>query len=86
MFMKNALITLGLLMSLNSFANIEHVDDELTRPAQVEIESNRACFRELETQGCGDPGDDVSHFRSCMNNVFVDLSKNCQRLMKDLYQ
>ncbi|MFP5386708.1 MAG: hypothetical protein ACLGHN_11555 [Bacteriovoracia bacterium] len=83
--MKNILLALGMIFALDSFATIE-AEPEPTRPTEKEIQSNRGCFKELETQGCGDPGADIHHFRTCMNNVFPTLSKSCKKLMTDLYK
>lgn len=83
--MKNVLIALGMVFTLNSYADIEYIPGEVTTVSQEEINKNRACFKELEVQGCGDPGVDHQQFRSCLNNTFSTLSKDCKKMMSNLY-
>ena len=83
--MKNIILAIGMILALDSFATIEH-EPETSKPTETEIQSNRACFKELKELGCGDPGEDLQRFRSCMNNVYPTLSKSCQKLMTDLYK
>ncbi len=83
--MKNFIFGIGLLLTVNVFANIEYDPSQSSRPSDKAIESNRSCFRELETQGCGDPADH-EHFRACMNNSFAGLTESCQALMTKLYK
>ncbi|MCM2349374.1 MAG: hypothetical protein NDI69_05080 [Bacteriovoracaceae bacterium] len=83
--MKNIVLMIGLLFSLTALADIEYVEDNQAKPTQAEITKNRACFQELITQGCGDPGEDPQQFRSCMSNVYSTLTKDCQTLMSKLY-
>ena len=84
--MKNIILMTGLLLSFQAFADIEYVEDNQAKPTQVEISKNRACFQELERQGCGDPGDDPQQFRSCMSNVYSTLTTDCKALMTKLYR
>lgn len=83
--MKNFILLASLLLTLNVFADIEHTDNAPARPSEEEIARNRACFQDLATQGCGDPGEDPQQFRSCMSNVYSTLDKHCQDLMSTLY-
>jgi hypothetical protein len=84
--MKKLFIISSLMLSLTSFATIEHSDMNTSKPTETEVETNRKCFRQLEDEGCGDPGEDIHRFRVCMNNVFPTLTKSCQKLMTDLYK
>jgi len=82
--MKKLLIPI-LVFSLHSaYASIEFEGDE-QQPTSKEITKNRACFEELARNGCGDPGEDVKQFRSCLKNVHSTLSPDCQQLMNYLY-
>lgn len=69
---------------VNAQASIEF-EGNTAEPTPQELSNNRACFEELEKNGCGDPGEDVKQFRSCMHNVYSTLGKSCQKLMTDLY-
>lgn len=84
--MRKIFTAIVLILSLNVFADIQLSDKQAPQPTAAEQASNRACFSDLERLGCGDPGDDVEHFRSCMNNVYSSLNAECKALMKDLYQ
>lgn len=84
--MKTVILIIGMVIALDSFGTIEHTENKGAKPSASEVQSNRYCFQELLRLGCGDPGDDIQHFRACMNNVFSDLPKNCQKLMLDLYK
>jgi hypothetical protein len=70
---------------MNSYADIEHVPAERRVASATKVESSRSCFKELEAQGCGDPGVDMTHFRSCLNDSFSGLSDSCQSMMNRLY-
>ena len=83
--MKNFLFGLGLIFTLNAMADIEYIPSEAKKTSGAQIETNRACFKELEAAGCGDPLDH-EHFRSCMNNAYDSLTENCQKLMTKLYK
>lgn len=84
--MKYALMFLTLSFIFNAYADIEYMPNEVSSaPSEQEISKNRACFQELITLGCGDPAEDSEHFRSCMANVYPNLSKSCQSLMSILY-
>lgn len=82
--MKKLLVPLFMLFMLNSYATI--VDDGINdQPSPAEIAKNRACFEELEKNGCGDPGEDPKQFRICLHDSFANLSKDCQKMMSGLY-
>lgn len=83
--MKNLILSMGLLLSVNAIADIEYIPTDRSQASQAEISKNRACFEEISTQGCGGPGEDHQHFRSCLNNVFPKLSRDCQKMMSNLY-
>ena len=84
--MKNLIVFGLMIFAFNGLANIEYSPEAVSKPSQTEIDSNRACFQDLEELGCGDSGEDVENFRSCMNNVYSSLDKSCQKLMNDLYK
>ncbi|MFL5810181.1 MAG: hypothetical protein ACJ749_11710 [Flavisolibacter sp.] len=84
--MKNIFFALYLLFVMNAKADIEYSPADVKGKATAaEITNNRSCFQELENEGCGNPGDDVKQFRSCMNNVYPRLSDGCQKMMSNLY-
>lgn len=83
--MRTTLLALGLIFTINAHANIEYSPAEVSKATPQEIAQNRACFEELKVQGCGDPGEDVQHFKSCLKNVHSTLSANCQKMMTELY-
>lgn len=83
--MKNIFLLSIMIFSLNAFAEIDP-REPAAKPSASQIASNHACFSDLELLGCGDPGEDIEHFRSCMNNVYSTLAPSCQTLMKDLYR
>jgi hypothetical protein len=83
--MTNILLLASFLLVQTSFANIEY-DGVSVKPTQAERTRNRACFEELKINGCGDPGEDPQHFRSCMSQVFEKLSPECQAMMNKLYR
>lgn len=84
--MKTILIALSLLVVMNANADIEYsADDAQGKATPAEVTRNQSCFRELEDNGCGNPGEDVKQFRSCMKNVFPNLSNDCQKMMSNLY-
>lgn len=66
-------------------ASIEHDGKTQTEPTAAEIQKNRACFEEVAKNGCGDPGEDIKQFRSCLHNVFPTLSVDCKKMMTKLY-
>lgn len=84
--MKTIFVTLSLLAVMNSKADIEYsADDAKGKATPAEITRNQSCFREVEDNGCGSPGEDIKHFRSCMKNALPNLSDDCQKMMSDLY-
>jgi hypothetical protein len=85
--MKSFLILSALSISLYSWSNIEFSPEENTKgKAQPEeVVRSRACFQELKVQGCGDPGEDIKHFLSCLSDVKHSLSAPCKKLMRELY-
>lgn len=83
--MKYTFVALSLLFTISANADIEYSPQEPAKATPQEISKNRACFEELKVQGCGDPGDDINHFKSCLNNVHSTLTDNCKRMMTDMY-
>lgn len=83
--MKKFLILIFAFSLTQANATIEHDPSSLTEPSAQEISKNRACFEELEMKGCGDPGEEVMHFRSCLKDVLPSLTTDCRELMNYLY-
>jgi hypothetical protein len=84
--MRNLILICGILLMVNAYATIEADDNKIFDVSQEEIMKNRACFKDLETNGCGDPGEDPKQFRACMSNVYPKLDVDCQKLMNKLYK
>lgn len=83
--MKKLLVVLCLVMSVSAFANIEYSADQDSALSSAEIAQNRACFEEVAKLGCGDPGEDPQHFKSCLRNIHSSLPTNCKKMMTNLY-
>lgn len=83
--MKNFTLMIGLLFVMNAQADIEYSADQDSRPSTEEISSNRACFEEVARLGCGDPGEDSSHFQTCLKESSPKLTAKCKTMMKELY-
>jgi hypothetical protein len=78
--MKIKLTILSMLMMFNVYAQ-----DKAARPSEAEVAKNRACFQELEVQGCRSQEEDPEQFRSCLANVHESLDEHCQDMLLDLY-
>lgn len=83
--MKLFLIPVFALFIFNAKADIEHVVGDDDQPTPLEITKNRACFEEVAKQGCGDPGEDQKHFRTCLHDAFPILTDDCRKMMSGLY-
>lgn len=83
--MKVFYIALITLTFTQSFATTEHSPEDMIQPSALEVSQNRACFLEVSENGCGDPGEDIQQFRSCLHNVFSSLTPRCQKMMSNLY-
>lgn len=83
--MKKIIIAFGMVFALNSLASMTYTESKGSKPTAQERQNNRACFSQLSADGCGDPGEDPKHFRSCMADVYPRLSTECKKLMSDLY-
>jgi sulfite reductase alpha subunit-like flavoprotein len=83
--MKSISIALLMFFMTNAHANIEYNSEDAAQTSPQELAQNRACFGELSNQGCGDPGEDVKTFRSCLHDSFAQLTPNCQKMMTGLY-
>ncbi len=83
--MKNILLVIALLFVIDAHADIEYSSTEESKVTIQEITSNRACWEEVSTLGCGAPGEDPIHFRACLKNVHPTLSSNCKKMMTSLY-
>jgi hypothetical protein len=58
---------------------------EYQHPSDSEIQQKRACFEDLEVQGCVKQEDDPAEFRACLSNVLDRLDESCQKVMLELY-
>lgn len=83
--MKQTLIALGLVFTLNTHAAVEPESKKAVQPTAAEIAKNRACFQELEKQGCGSLEEDQERFRSCMSYVHTTMDDHCKNMMQSLY-
>ncbi|MGE3611065.1 MAG: hypothetical protein AB7I27_15850 [Bacteriovoracaceae bacterium] len=83
--MKKMIILSWLISSFTVNASIDASSLKSTEPTPQEIKSSRACFLEVEKQGCRHPSEDHEHFRSCMSDVFSRLSPSCQKMFSELY-
>lgn len=83
--MRTTLLALSLIFAFNAQANIDYSPNEVSKATPQEIAQSRACFEELKVQGCGDPGEDIQQFKSCLKNVHPTLTANCQKMMTELY-
>lgn len=83
--MKLLITVLSLLLSLSVYADIEYSPGDDSVPTTEEISKNRACFEEVASHGCGDPGEDPNHFKSCLKNIHSGLTSHCKTMMSDLY-
>lgn len=83
--MKSLFILLLMFSLTGAKASIEHSAQDNDQPTSEEIMKNRSCFEEVSQNGCGDPGEDIRQFRSCLHNVFPTLSQECRRMMSRLY-
>lgn len=84
--MKHILIALSLLIVMNAKADIDaSVDDGKGKATPAEITQSQSCFRELEDEGCGNPGENMQEFRACLSAAYPKLSDNCQKMMSTLY-
>lgn len=82
--MKHILIALSLLVVINARADIDaSTDDGKGKATPAEITRNQSCFRELEDEGCANPG--AKEFRACMSAAYPKLSDSCQKMMSNLY-
>lgn len=74
------LITLAALISVSSaFAK------EYQHPTDSEIQQKRACFQDVEVQGCTKQEEDPVQFQECLSNIVDKLDDSCKDLMLDLY-
>lgn len=83
--MKKLFVVMSLVMSFGAYADIEYSADQDSKPTIIEINKNRACFEEVAKLGCGDPGEDPKHFKSCLKDIHSSLSTSCKKMMSDLY-
>lgn len=83
--MKKIFFVTCLLLVMNAYADIEYSAAEESQTTTEEVLQSRYCFKEVELQGCGDPGEDPGHFRSCLKNIKSKLTKGCNKMMTELY-
>lgn len=83
--MKKIIFSLCLFATIPALANLDSADAINVVPNAARVNASRACFSELDKMGCGHPKDDLSHFRTCMSEIYSTLDVNCQKIMKRLY-
>lgn len=83
--MKYFLPAIALSFMISARASIEYVESEQSHATPEEIQQSRACFKEVARNGCGDPGEDPRHFRLCLKNTKETLTKDCKKMMTELY-
>lgn len=83
--MKTYLFTFLIFISMNAVATLEHTPGMEAIPSNERLTTSRGCFQELEQLGCGDPAEDMQHFRYCLDDTYHRLSKDCSKLMQSLY-
>jgi hypothetical protein len=83
--MKSLSIIFVMFFSLYASSNIEFSPQEQGKAKAEEIIRSRSCFQEMKMHGCGDPGDDIQHFLSCLSEVKPILTITCKDLMTELY-
>lgn len=54
-------------------------------PSETEIQKNRACFQEVEVQGCRTQEEDPEQFRACLSSAVDQLDEDCKKMMLELY-
>lgn len=82
--MKHIFVALSLMFVMNAKADIDATgDDGKGKASAAEITRNQSCFRELEDEGCGSPGQ--QEFRACLSAAYPKLSDSCQKMMSTLY-
>lgn len=83
--MKHTLAIFGLIFMINVHATVEDTSKTYVHPTDAEITRNRACFQDLEVQGCRSQEEDQEQFRSCLSNALPGLEDYCKKLMLNLY-
>lgn len=83
--MKYFAIAAFMIFMACAHADIEYDAARESQASSTEIARNRACFAELTKQGCGDPGEDIKKFRTCLHDSYPQLTENCQKMMTNLY-
>ncbi len=76
--MKYTLAMFSMLFMMNVFA-------ANSQPSEAEIAKSRACFQDLEVQGCRSQDEDPEQFRACLANVHESLDDHCKKMLLDLY-
>jgi hypothetical protein len=84
--MKHIICALSLMFVVNAKADIDaSSDDGRGKATPAEITRSHSCFRELEDEGCGNPGENPKEFKSCLAGTYSKLSDDCQKMMSNLY-
>ena len=78
--MKFTLSLFTMIFMMNVYA-----ETKATRLSDSEIAQNRACFQDLEVQGCRSQDEDPEQFRACLANSHQSLDEHCKKMMLDLY-
>lgn len=83
--MKTLLFTFSFLLSLNSFASMEHKSGDGAPPTPAQEKLARKCFSEAITSGCRDPEWDRRDFHACVREQLGSFSSDCKSFIKKLY-
>lgn len=81
--MRLSLAFFSMLFMFNVYADNQY--QKAVQPSDVEIQQNRACFHDLEVQGCRTQDEDPEQFRSCLSNAVDSLDDHCKEMMLKLY-
>lgn len=84
--MKTMLLIGSLLFSIQTYANQDHEPGMEADPGESRVEVTRGCFNDLDQAGCGRPEQNRDHFGECAVDHKSDLKRDCQQLVKKLYQ
>lgn len=82
--MKKLLVMFGMVLMVNANAQTTQVK-KYVHPTESEITTNRACFQDLEVQGCRPQEEDPEQFRECLANAVDSLEESCKSMVLKLY-
>lgn len=83
--MKNLLVLLAFLFSVNALASMSHKSGIGAEPSETKKELAHGCFSEALSSGCHSPGEDRQSFRECVRDKLDTFSPECQTFISRLY-